>query len=211
VPLRIAGWKPRAARARAEELLRNVGLGDRLHHRPGKLSGGQQQRVAIARAITLDAPVILADEPTAHLDHVQVEGILNLLREIAAPGRTVLVATHDDRMSVIADRAVDLAPIVDDDSGAGTVELAAGEVLFRQGDRGHLVYEVERGEVELLRDTTDGEELIRVAVPGDYFGELGPILGLPRSATARARTAAAVIGFSVHEFRRRRPHKSATN
>ncbi len=207
VLLRIAGWKRGPARTRAAELLARVGLAERLHHRPGKLSGGQQQRVAIARALTLDPPVILADEPTAHLDHVQVEGILTLLRGLAVPGRAVVVVTHDDRVSVIADKAVEMAPLADDRAGAGPVTLAPGEVLFSAGDRGHLVYEVARGEIEIVRAGSEPgapEERLRIVRPGSYFGELGPILGLPRSARARARTKATVVGIPVHQFRARR-------
>ena len=125
------------ARARSEELLTMVGLEDRMHHRPGKLSGGQQQRVAIARALALDPPLIVADEPTASLDYVQVDGVIRLLRELAAPGRVVVIATHDERLLPLADRVVELTPRPSSESRPpDRVELAAGEVLFRQGDAG---------------------------------------------------------------------------
>ena len=80
--------------------------------------------------------------------------------------------------------------------------FAAGEVLFRQGERGSLVYVVESGEVELLRERADGsEERLAVAKKGDYFGELAPLLGFPRAATARARKATTLRAFDVAEFR----------
>ena len=123
VPLRAAGTGRRAARRRAAELLGEVGLGERQSHRPGELSGGEQQRVAIARALALDPPLLLADEPTAHLDHVQVDGVLRLLREIADAGRMVVVATHDDRLVPLADRVVELG------SGPDRTAAAPGRVL----------------------------------------------------------------------------------
>ena len=110
VPMRAAGISGGTARQRAEELLTRVGLKDRMKHRPGDLSGGQQQRVAVARAIALDPPLILADEPTAHLDFIQVEEVLRLIRELARGDRVVVVATHDTRMLPLADRVVELVP-----------------------------------------------------------------------------------------------------
>jgi putative ABC transport system ATP-binding protein len=108
VPLRAAGIGRRHARRRAHELLDQMGLTHRTAHRPGALSGGQQQRVAIARALALDPPLLLADEPTAHLDREQVGRVARTLREIADSGRVVVVATHDDRMVPLADRTVAL-------------------------------------------------------------------------------------------------------
>jgi putative ABC transport system ATP-binding protein len=200
---RLAGVRRREARARAESLLRAFGLGDRLGHRPAMLSGGQQQRVAIARALAHDPPVVLADEPTAALDYIQLESVVRALRDLATPGRTVIIATHDQRLVPIADRVIELGaePLLDlrlDRRYA----LEPGEVLFRQGTRGELIFVVEEGEIDLARERADGsEELLHTAAPAEYFGELAPLLGFPRAATARARTAAVVIGYTVPEFR----------
>ena len=106
VPLTVAGVPPKRARARAEQLLTGLGLAERFDHRPGQLSGGQQQRVAIARALANDPPVVLADEPTAHLDHTQIESVRSTLRSIADSGRIVIISTHDDRLGEVADRVV---------------------------------------------------------------------------------------------------------
>jgi putative ABC transport system ATP-binding protein len=178
-------------------------LGNRMDYRPGSMSGGQQQRVAIARALALDPPVILADEPTAHLDYIQVEGVLKTLRELADADRTVIIATHDERLLPLADRIVELSPRV---ANAATVEehrnLEDGEVLFQQGDPGALVYTVESGLIQLVRQRDDGaEEVISEAAAGAYFGELAPMFGLPRSATARAAGPTVVTGLPVSEFR----------
>ncbi|MDX6285727.1 MAG: putative transport system ATP-binding protein [Frankiales bacterium] len=205
VPLRLSGMRGAAVRRRADELLAQVNLADRAGHRPGRMSGGQQQRVAIARALALNPPVLLADEPTAHLDHVQVEGVITLLRRLAEPGRTVLVSTHDDRMIPLADRVIELAPRISEDTGpAEELTLAKGDVLFEQGSRGGRVYYVEAGRMEILRVQADGteEHLIYVEPPA-YFGEMGPMLGLPRSATARAVTKSVLTSYSVRDFRHR--------
>ncbi len=199
------------ARARAEAVLGEVGLEDRMHHRPGDLSGGQQQRVAIARALALDPPLLLADEPTAHLDYIQVDGVLRLLRDLASPGRIVIVATHDDRLLPLADRVVELTPRASGEAlPPETVSLADGEVLFHQGDDGVRVYIVDAGAIEIFREMGDGgEERLTVVGPGNYFGELAPMFGLRRSAGARAIEGPAVVtGLSLRDFRMRRDSMS---
>jgi putative ABC transport system ATP-binding protein len=205
VPLRSSGMSRAASRKRAVELLERVNLGDRMKHRPGDLSGGQQQRVAVARAIALDPPLILADEPTAHLDFIQVEEVLRLIRELADGDRVVVVATHDARMLPMADRVVELTPdFADTNRAPETFELKAGVVLFEQSTMGELIYVVKEGEFELVHEMADGgEELIKVAGRGDYFGEMGVLFHMPRSATARARTDATVIGYTAQAFRER--------
>lgn len=209
VPMRLSGVPRAQAKARADNLLERVGLGDRTHHHPAQLSGGQQQRVAIARALVHEPPLIVADEPTAHLDHIQVEGILRLLRDLAAPGRIVVVSTHDDRVTQLADRVVEMAPHFSDaDRQPEEVCLAAGDILFRQGERGELIYHVESGLLEVYRELADGStEMLAHVEPGNYVGELGPILNLPRSASVRAVNETTVIGYTVRAFRQDHPHQ----
>ena len=96
----------RALRARAEELLALVGLGDRMDFKPGQLSGGQQQRVAIARALVNDPQVLLADEPTGQLDSNTSTEILELLTDIHRQGRTVILVTHDQKTADYAQRKI---------------------------------------------------------------------------------------------------------
>jgi len=205
VPMRLASASRHDAMRRADELLALVGLTDRATHRPNKLSGGQQQRVAIARALVHEPPLVLADEPTAHLDHIQVETVLRVIRDLAGPGRMVLVSTHDDRITHIADRVIELVPrFADEDAAPGELMLGAGEVLFVQGDRSDLVYVVDEGEIELYRLRADGleEHLLNIGA-GNYFGELGPMLGLPRSACARALVPSRLTSYPIRAFRRR--------
>lgn len=203
VPLRLSGVSRKNARERATTLLELVSLGDRANHRPAQMSGGQQQRAAIARALVQDPSLVVADEPTAHLDYIQVEGVLRLLRNLASPGRMVVVATHDERITQLADKIVEMVPRPPSaEQEAREVTLGEGQFLFRQGDPSDWVYEVQSGEIEIVREKADGtEEHVAVIGPGSYFGELGPMLNLPRSASARAVQPAVLTGYSVQQFR----------
>ena len=202
LPLLATGVRRRTALERARSILEQVDLGDRVDHRPGDLSGGQQQRVAIGRAIALDPPLLLADEPTAHLDYIQVDGVIRLLRDLARQGRTIVVATHDDRLLPLADQVVELSPRAPTVGEAQVVQLADGDTLFEHGDIGDLVYTVQRGTIELSRERDDAtEEVLSTVTAGRYFGELAPMFGLRRSATARAIGPTTVRGCSPAEFR----------
>ncbi len=202
LPLLATGVGRRASLDRARQLLDHVDLAARVDHQPGDLSGGQQQRVAIARALALEPPLLLADEPTAHLDYIQVDGVIRLLRGLAREGRTIIVATHDDRLLPLADQVVELSPRANEVVESRVILLSDGETLFLQGDPGDLVYVVERGVIELTRERQHAApEVIARILAGQYFGELAPIFGLRRSATARAVGATTVRGFGPGEFR----------
>ncbi|GAC52228.1 putative ABC transporter ATP-binding protein [Gordonia amicalis NBRC 100051 = JCM 11271] len=98
----------RKAKPRAVELLEQVGLGDRVDHRPSELSGGQMQRVATARSLIMDPTILLADEPTGNLDSKTGESVLQLLADVAhaAPDRLVVMVTHDPKAAAFADTTI---------------------------------------------------------------------------------------------------------
>ena len=109
MPMRIARTTLAEARPRAEDLLRRVGLGDRLTHRPGMLSGGEQQRVAVARALVMRPALLLADEPTGDLDETTAGTLHELLREMHHDfGLTSIIATHNPRLAAQCDRRLRL-------------------------------------------------------------------------------------------------------
>jgi len=95
-------------KARAKQLLEQVGLGHRLHHQPSKLSGGERQRVAIARALMNEPKVILADEPTGNLDSKSGDEIMRLLIGLNKSGTTLVMVTHNDELAKLANRTINM-------------------------------------------------------------------------------------------------------
>jgi len=108
LPLIYAGMDPEAREERATQALVDVGLGDRIHHKPNELSGGQRQRVAIARALVNNPSIILADEPTGNLDSKTGEEIMTLLEDLYSRGNTIILVTHERDIAAHARRTVHL-------------------------------------------------------------------------------------------------------
>src|SRR4051812_19263352 len=123
LPLIYAGLDPETREERAAKALRDVGLGERLHHKPNELSGGQRQRVAIARALVNDPSIILADEPTGNLDSKTGEEIMALLETLYQRGNTVILVTHEADIAAHARRSVHLRDgLIESDTLAEQVE-----------------------------------------------------------------------------------------
>jgi putative ABC transport system ATP-binding protein len=108
LPLIYAGMDPESREERATQALTDVGLGDRIQHKPNELSGGQRQRVAIARALVNNPSIILADEPTGNLDSKTGEEIMALLEDLYQRGHTIILVTHERDIAAHARRTIHL-------------------------------------------------------------------------------------------------------
>jgi putative ABC transport system ATP-binding protein len=108
LPLIYAGVKKQERILKAEKILAEVGLSDRIEHKPNELSGGQRQRVAVARALVNNPSILLADEPTGNLDSKISEEIMQLFAEIHRKGNTLIVVTHEESIALHAHRIIRL-------------------------------------------------------------------------------------------------------
>jgi len=108
LPMIYAGMSKKDRETRAQEVLTDVGLADRMDHKPNQLSGGQRQRVAVGRALVNKPSIILADEPTGNLDSKTSLEIMNLFDEIHAAGNTVILVTHEEEVAAHAHRVIRL-------------------------------------------------------------------------------------------------------
>lgn len=106
LPLIYAGVPKAEREKRAAEVLKKVGLSERIHHKPNELSGGQRQRVAIARAIVNDPAIILADEPTGNLDSISEEEIMKLFQELNKQGKTIVIVSHEPEVAKYCKRII---------------------------------------------------------------------------------------------------------
>jgi putative ABC transport system ATP-binding protein len=140
LPLAYAGLRGAERRRRAEQALRSVGMGHRLHHQPSELSGGQQQRVAVARAIVTNPALILADEPTGNLDSHSTEDVLRIFGRLNEEGRTVVLITHEPDVAEQSKRVIRLSDgqVIADQRTLGVDDpppaLQTQKSAHRQGD-----------------------------------------------------------------------------
>jgi putative ABC transport system ATP-binding protein len=132
LPLIYAGVPSSERKERARQALINVGLGDRIHHKPNELSGGQRQRVAVARALVTNPSIILADEPTGNLDSKTGEDIMTLFNEIYLQGNTIILVTHEEYIAEHAARIIRLRDgLIEKDEQVAKRYIPNGQKLFK--------------------------------------------------------------------------------
>lgn len=170
--LELHDYSARQRRAMAQELLTKLGLGDRLHYKPGLLSGGQKQRIAVARALVNRPRIILADEPTAALDKESGRIVVNLLKAHAKEhGGTIILVTHDNRILDVADRIVTMvdgrmASSVNVGEATFIAEFLKKCQVFQQQTPGELTDIAQKMAPE---EVAVGDVIIRQGDVGDKF------------------------------------------
>jgi len=206
-------YSPRVRRARAIELLDQVGMAEQADRLPSAISGGQQQRVAIARALANDPDVLVADEPTGSLDTRTADAVFDLFEQFVAQGKTMLMVTHDRDLASRVSRVVLIAEgeIMDEQLARAlpmltrpemvalatrleSITFPAGGVIVRQFDPADHFYILLKGQVDVVLERDDGSEVpIARLISGQFFGEAGLLQGGRRTATVRAWSASEVV------------------
>jgi len=217
-------FKPQEARNQSREILKAVGLGNRLNAYPRDLSGGQKQRVAIARALVHRPRLLLADEPTSALDRQTGQEVTELMTTLAKEqGSAVLIVTHDSRIFNASDRIVRMEDGKLDVDYQGQLSVALptltdkqlfelipqlkmltfqpGETIIRQGELADKFYILVEGEVEVIQELPNSEsKLLKTLGPNTYFGEIGLLQETKRTATVRATNDAAIKVLAIERY-----------
>ncbi len=180
IPALYAGLSKNIRQNRAQQLLEQLGLGNRSEHRPMQMSGGQQQRVAIARALMNNPPVILADEPTGALDSQSGKEVMELLRELHGQGRTILLITHDEQVVAHAQRIISLrdGKVVSDNGEQRGNRLLAEPEHHELGATGLIA--------ELLEASKTALRSLRVNLFRTALTLLGIVIGVASVVTMMA-------------------------